>query len=67
MLRKVVGLLHPQGPFLAGPVISWADLFMFPILADLKSIPVTSRAIIVCLSIIRTHQTHRKAHPYEEG
>lgn len=39
MLGKIEKLAGAKGPYLAGDKISWADLFMYPILADLQAIP----------------------------
>lgn len=39
VLEKVEKLAHPSGPFIAGSDLSWADLFLYPILADYKSVP----------------------------
>eukprot|EP00026_Physarum_polycephalum_P014840 Phypoly_transcript_15400.p1 GENE.Phypoly_transcript_15400~~Phypoly_transcript_15400.p1 ORF type:complete len:188 (+),score=8.51 Phypoly_transcript_15400:74-637(+) len=40
LLQKIGALADPKGPFLVGAEISWADLFMYPALADFQSIPV---------------------------
>jgi len=39
VLGEVEKLVDANGPFLVGAALSWADLFMYPALADLKSTP----------------------------
>jgi len=39
VLNIVEKLANEHGPYLTGPEITWADLYVYPILADYKSIP----------------------------
>jgi glutathione S-transferase len=79
VLEEVERLADTQGPFLTGKEITWADLFMYPPLADLKSIPVSNADCVIliyitfvattcgqCISYYSIDMYFRKVGPYVE-
>ncbi|KAG8733485.1 hypothetical protein FRC12_018874 [Ceratobasidium sp. 428] len=38
-LAKIEPLFMPNGPYVFGPRLTWADAFLYPLIADLLTVP----------------------------